>query len=300
MVTFRELTLNDKEWITARLMRENCPCDVFNFGNSYTWRKHYGQSICDYKGRTLAKYSFSDPPIFAYPIGEGDLREAINAMKEYCDANSHPLVMLGVTDYQKTALEEAFPGRFEFTESRDSAEYVYLASRLSTYSGKALHGKKNHCNRFEAEHKWEFRELDASLIPQCIEMLNRWESENSERLDSDQRYEYDAIMCAFEHYDALGLDGGVLFADGNIVGFTMGEPASPDTYDVHFEKAQHDMNGAYPMVCREFTRMLMKKYPKLVYINREEDLGLEPLRKSKLSYKPEYLLMKYTARWIDE
>ena len=59
------------------------------------------------------------------------------------------------------------------------------------------------------------------------------------------------------------------------------------------------INGAYPMVCRELTRMLMAKYPQLVYMNREDDMGLEPLRQSKLSYKPEYLLKKYTAGWIN-
>lgn len=300
VIDFRKLDLSDRDWFTERVMKENCPSDVLNFGSSYTWSGLYKQEICDFNGRTISKYDYGYPPIFAYPIGEGELAPAIRAMKEYCDENAHPLKILGVTDYQKQRLEAEFPGSFEFCENRDSEEYVYLASRLSTYSGKALHGKKNHCNRFEAEHKWEFKPLTTELIPQCIEMLDRWEKDNAGRLSEDQSFEYDALICTFENYEKLGMDGGVLFADGNIVGFTAGEFASPDTFDVHFEKAQHDMNGAYPMVCREFTRMLMQKYPNLVYMNREEDLGLEALRKSKLSYKPEYLLRKYTARWIDE
>ena len=57
------------------------------------------------------------------------------------------------------------------------------------------------------------------------------------------------------------------------------------------------MNGAYPMTCRELTRMLMAKYPSLRYINREDDMGIEALRRSKESYKPAYLLKKYTATW---
>ena len=92
----------------------------------------------------------------------------------------------------------------------------------------------------------------------------------------------------------------MLYANGEIMGFTMGEFASRDTFDVHFEKARVDINGAYPMVCRELTRMLIAKHPNLKYMNREDDMGLESLRTSKLSYKPEYLLKKYTARWIDE
>ena len=86
----------------------------------------------------------------------------------------------------------------------------------------------------------------------------------------------------------------------SLVGFSMGELACRDTFDVHFEKAVYSMNGAYPMVCRELSRLVMERYPDVKYINREDDMGFESLRQSKLSYKPEYLLKKYTARWIDE
>ena len=87
---------------------------------------------------------------------------------------------------------------------------------------------------------------------------------------------------------------GILVILCNLIGGMINE----DTFDVHFEKAEGSIQGAYPMVCREFVRMLMAKYPNLKYINREDDMGLENLRRSKLSYKPLYLLKKYTARWI--
>ena len=90
----------------------------------------------------------------------------------------------------------------------------------------------------------------------------------------------------------------VLYSGDRIVGFSMGEFCRCDCFDVHFEKAYSDINGAYPMVCREFTRMLMARHPELLYMNREDDMGLEPLRRSKLSYKPEFMVRKYTARWI--
>ena len=179
------------------------------------------------------------------------------------------------------------------------ADYIYEAERLATYAGKALHGKKNHCNRFEAEHAWEFVPLTRENIPACLEMLEAWTKDNAERLDDSIVYEHEAIERAFTHFEALGLEGGVLYADGKLVGFSFGEMTSEDTFDTHVEKADAAMNGAYPMVCRELTRMMCEKHPELKYINREDDMGLEPLRISKLSYKPVYLLKKYMASWID-
>ena len=142
--------------------------------------------------------------------------------------------------------------------------------------------------------------LTRELIPACEQMLTAWTEDNAERLDDSIVYEHDAIERAFRHYEELGLEGGVLYADGKILGFSFGEMTSSDTFNVHVEKAAADINGAYPMVCRELVRMLMEKHPELVWINREDDMGLESLRKSKESYKPAYLLKKYAAQWIGE
>ena len=109
-----------------------------------------------------------------------------------------------------------------------------------------------------------------------------------------------AIPDNFAVYEKLGLEGGVLRSGGKIIGFSMGEMAGRDTFDVHFEKADIDINGAYPMVCRELTRMVMQNHPELLYMNREDDMGLESLRTSKLSYKPEFMVRKFTARMRDE
>ena len=107
------------------------------------------------------------------------------------------------------------------------------------------------------------------------------------------------IRKAAERWEEMALFGGVLYVGEVPVAMTMASAVSPQCIDVHFEKAEINLNGAYPMVCRELTRMLMQRHPELVYINREDDMGLEPLRRSKLSYKPEYLLEKYIARWQD-
>ena len=149
-------------------------------------------------------------------------------------------------------------------------------------------------NRFEKTHSWEFRRLTRGLIPACMEMLGQWQAEFDTPPDGLEE-EHGAIIRAFMRYDALGLEGGALFAEGRLIGFTIGEVISSDTFDVHFEKAFASIPGAYPMVCREFTRQLLADHPQLVYLNREDDMGQDNLREAKLEYAPELLLAKYTA-----
>ena len=300
MIPFKTVTLCDKPWVDEIVFAENSPSADYNFGNIYIWDKRYRQLIARCGDRMLTKLRYEGQPAFVFPIGTGPLRPAIEALRAFAAERGYPLILRGITPVHRAQLEEAYPGKFRYVAEENNWDYLYLAEKLSTYSGKALHGKKNHCNRFEAENDWEFKPLSYELIPGCLDMLDVWSEENSERLDKSVSYEHDAIVRAFAAYEWLGLEGGVLFANGKIVGFSLGEMCSADTFDVHFEKAQIDLNGAYPMVCRELTRMLMAKHPGLVYINREDDMGLEPLRQSKQSYKPVGMVEKYIARWNDD
>ena len=101
-----------------------------------------------------------------------------------------------------------------------------------------------------------------------------------------------AVESAFKNFFELGLRGAVLKAGGRIVAYTIGSAVTDDTFVVHIEKAFADVQGAYPMINREFVRSLPENY---IYINREDDMGIEGLRKSKLSYYPDILLEVYTA-----
>ena len=299
MLHFKTVTLCDKPWVDEIVRAENCRSADYNFGNIYIWDKYYRQLICRYGDRMLTKLRYEGKPAFAFPIGSGPLRPAIEALREFVAARRCPLLLYGVTEEHRALLEREYPGAFSYEEDIENADYIYSAERLSSYAGKALHGKKNHCNRFEAEHDWSFVPLTRELIPACLDMLAVWDEENAARLDPSVVFEHDAILRALAAYERLSLEGGVLFADGKVVGFSLGEMCSDDCFDVHFEKAEGSINGAYPMVCRELTRMLTVKHPSLRYMNREDDMGLESLQRSKLSYKPEYLLTKYSARWIN-
>ena len=299
MIKFKTVTLGDKAWVDPIVLAENSPSADYNFGNIYIWDKFYRQLVCRFGDRMLTKLRYEGQPAFVFPIGSGPLRPAIEALRDYAAWRGYSLTIRGVTDRHREQLEREYPGGFSFALEEKYLDYIYRAEKLATYAGKALHGKKNHCNRFEAEHDWDFLPLTRALIPACMDMLDVWTEENSQRLEAGVSNEHDAILRAFAAFERLGLEGGVLRAEGQIVGFSLGEMCASDTFDVHFEKARIDLNGAYPMVCRELTRMLLARHPGLVYVNREDDMGLEALRASKRSYKPECLLNKYVARWND-
>ncbi len=300
MIVFKPVTLCDKSWVDEIVMAEDSRSADYNFGNIYIWDNRYRQLIARKDGRMLTKLRYEGKPTFVFPIGTGPLRPAIEALREYAAAHAYePFCLRGITEEHRALLEREYPGAFVYTEDTDNADYLYEAEKLATYAGKALHGKKNHCNRFEAENDWRFVPLTRALIPDCLDMLDMWSEENADRLFRSILYEHTAIVRAFAAFEKLSLEGGVLYANDKLVGFTLGEMISADTFDVHFEKAEAALNGAYPMTCRELTRMMMAKHPALRYINREDDMGIEALRRSKQSYKPAFLVKKYTARWTD-
>lgn len=295
MLTLQDITLSLKSELDRFFVTENSRSADFNFGNIYMWDNRFRQSVAPCGDRLITLLSRKGLPYFAFPVGTGDIKPAFEQMMSYCAENNIAFRLCGICDEHLELINNAYPNLFEITEDRDYSDYLYDINKLAAYPGKHLHSKRNFCNRFEAEHDWSFVPLDKSLIPDCIEMLKEWKKQSSERLSSDYEYEENAIFRGFEHFDELGLEGGALYAEGKIIGFTIGEKISIDTFCVHFEKAFTDIDGAYPMVCREMAKLIMSKHPEICYVNREDDMGNPALRKSKLSYKPEFILTKYTA-----
>ena len=128
-------------------------------------------------------------------------------------------------------------------------------------------------------------------IDDCISFATNFYNESSE-IDKSAVIEQYAINLFFMNMDYLGLKGGMLKSNGEIVGFTIGEQLNSDTFVVHIEKALSNVQGAYTAVCNQFAKANASE---LTYINREEDLGIEGLRKSKLSYRPVFMVDKNTV-----
>ena len=299
-VPFKPVTIGDIDWITELTMCEDSRSADFSFGNIFMWDNTYIQYVGRIGMRLIAMPVYKKHPFFAFPIGCGPLDAVIDTMREHAEHNGFPFSLMGVTEEHRQELEVLYPGKFEYMEDRDHFDYIYRAEKLATLSGKKLHAKRNHINRFIEDGDWSFEPMTAETAPECLEMLDIWTRENTDALDSGLADEHDAIELAVDYFDRLCMEGGMLRRDGRLIAFTMGEKISSDTFNIHFEKAYSDIQGAYPMINREFARYIVENHPEIVYINREDDMGHDNLRQAKLSYRPEFLVKKYAAVWKED
>lgn len=295
MVDFKRVALSDREWIEPLLMESGFQGSEYTFSNNYIYRKIYQIDVARMDGYYLVR-SNKDARYrsYLYPAGSGDVKPVIEALIEDAREQGDVFRMHGVTKASAAQLEALFPDRFIIEEVRDNFDYIYESERLITLAGKKLHSKRNFINRFkqENENNWTYEAITSANLDECWDMNTRW----CEKYGCDDTESLAEEACAvrncFNNFDALGLSGGFLRVGNEIVAFTMGRPINHDTFIVHIEKAFSDVAGAYPMINQQFVSHAAAGYR---YINREDDVGDEGLRKAKLSYKPDILLEKYAV-----
>ena len=291
MLEFRDLQITDRPVLSALYSGAKGHGCEYSFSGLFLWGR---QQVAFVDDVPLFFSRFGDWHSYQYPFTTPEL---IPYLRD--DAHVRGLVfrMFGLTAPETEALEAEYPGQFSFRPVRDSADYVYKIERLAELSGKKLQSKRNHCNRFEAAcPDYRVVELTPELLPRCREFTENWYRAHIENgSDMDYAGERVAIHRAFDNFEAMRLEGILLETTDGMVAFSMGSHIRPDTFDVHFEKALAEVNGAYPMVNREFARLLHARYPELRWLNREDDMGIEGLRRAKESYYPDILLEKFIA-----
>ncbi len=292
MLQFRSVALSDKGELTEFFRRENYPGDQYSFANLYIWRNIFHFAICVEDGVLFIRTGVKGSYTFLCPMGSGDLKQSVEKLLDWCREEGCSLRMEWVPPEDKAALEALFGSRAKVSSDRDHADYIYSREKLCTLAGKKLHAKRNFIHRFR-EQNWSYEPITPENLDECRAMQREWCRTNDCCTDENRRDECCAVQQAFRNYQYLGFDGGCLRLDGRVVAFTMGEPLSTDTYVVRIEKAFADIPGAYPMINQQFVEHVMGDY---AYVNREDDVGNEGLRKAKLSYFPERLL----EDWIVE
>ena len=302
MFEFREINLSDKDWINSCLKISDFKGCEYSFANNMAWRRLSDTLICRYDPFYIScSFDENKKPVFTFPTGvkcdeQGieQYKKLFEKLKKYAENLGSNLKISSVNSENIQWIKEYYGDRVIINADRDSFDYIYNASDLIELKGKKFHGKRNHIKRFK-DNDWSYEKLSAEHFDECIEFATRFYNENDGYDDYSAVVEQYAINMFFSNFDYFGLKGGILRKDKKIVGFTIGEKINSDTFVVHIEKALGEIQGAYPTLCNEFAKA--NAYD-CKYINREEDLGIEGLRKSKLSYRPEFLLEKYMVEFI--
>ena len=298
MIEFKDITPQDKELITSftrHSQRRNCD---LSFSNLCSWRFLYNTQFSVLDGYLLLKFWAESKLVYMMPIGQGNLGKVLGAMIQDAHEEKAPFCLLGICADMCADLEALMPGRFLFTADRDYADYLYLHTDLATLAGKKFQPKRNHVNKFKRMYpNYEYTSITPDRIQECLDLEAEWCKANNCDQHEGTGNERRALVYALQHFEELGLTGGILHVEGRIAAFTFGMPINQDTFGVHVEKADTRIDGAYAMINYEFANHIPEQY---IYINREEDLGIEGLRKAKLSYQPAIILEKYTACLRDE
>lgn len=280
-----------KEYFT---MRHPGTCESMIL-STYIWKDYYDTRYIKTGDGIVWVYHNKDGFFSASPVGKIEhIYENFKFIEKYFNEE------LGIKLAMYTVDEEAVKelnlngDLYVVEEDRRYFDYVYDADKLRTLSGKKYHKKKNHLNSFlkNYEGRYEYREIDCDSKDDIIKFLDKWKEDRSIE-DEYNRVEYESlgIKYVLENCHMLKMRICAVYIDDAMEAFSIGSYNSTDkTAYIHVEKANPEIRGLYAYINKEF---IIKGFPDALYVNREDDMGLEGLRQAKMSYNPVKLVKKY-------
>ena len=295
-MTFKPITLQDKALLDPYLStRDDHPLSDFSFTNLFIWRFAREIGYCVSDDFLLIKTCYpQSEPYFFYPFSlkqrsEQSRKKILEDLLSYYPKATFK----SLTQAQAQELEKFFPSRFIIAPNRDRFDYVYSISELIDLSGRKYHKKKNHLNKFfQAYPDFVFELIAPENALEVEQTYERWYEENphkDEALESEKK----GIFSCLQNFSSLSIIGGLIRIEGEIMAFALGEVLDSQNVVMHIEKANTAIQGIYQAINQQFLANAFSSY---MWVNREEDLGIEGLRKAKLSYQPHFLLEKYEAK----
>lgn len=291
MLNFKKLDLSDLELFEKyNTSNAEFSCE-HTFLTLFIWRSWYENMIAT-KGETIyIKFGSGENQRFCLPFGSKNASDIYDIF-EYCgDKKPEFWVQAGesLDLFKPILIKEGYC----FFENRDSFDYIYERNSLALLSGKKYHSKRNHIAAFSKKYNWHYESLCPDNLDKVRECASLWYAAK-EPLGQGFLLEKDSLFKIFDNFELFkNIKGGVIFIDEKAVAFTLGSAVNRDVFDINIEKALPEYATAYSVINREFAARELGGFK---YINREDDLGIEGLRKAKLSYAPEKLLKKYTVK----
>jgi len=288
---FKELELQDRGVFNEFLSQDPPRTSELTFTNLFMWRLRYKPVWSTWDDCLLICIQGDDGKRFGLPpVGPGNKDRALSLLLSELKRQSpeQPRVCRAGKDFVDSYVDDSV---HQITEDRDNSDYVYLAENLIKLPGNKFHRKKNHLNRFLKHYDFAYRDLDQIAPEAFLELQEDWCELRSCVENSSLFHEDRAIYEALTNYRILAFKGGAILIDSKVEAFALGEMLNHDTVVIHVEKANPDIPGLYTAINQQFCQ---STWSHAKYVNREQDLGVEGLRKAKLSYYPDHLVEKFT------
>lgn len=295
-MNFRKLEITDKHIFDKFVKEKGNLRSIYNFTTLYIWSGDGKVKIAVENDVLYILWDFGKNSFMMYPISDGgDIKTAILKATEYLKVLGVKPKLRSLDANDVLELKALSPDSFYFDYDRDGSDYLYDAERLISLSGKKLHSKKNHYNAFSKNYNFTYRRITEKDIDDCKALFDLWYSDKDEstKLLTESR---EATFKLLDNLQELDVVGGLIEVDSKIIACSVGERISKDTALIHVEFANTDYRGAYAAINREFAK---NEWADCKYINREEDMGDEGLRKAKESYQPIGLIDVYKATLKD-
>ena len=303
MLTFHPVRLEDKAFLNQYL--KNIPPHLIehSFNTLFPWQgpHHYQWAAAGkwlFLQTTYQKKTSFFPPIAKEPFQLEEFTGALQQVLDYCRTVQLPCCFTEVGEAEMAMMHRAMPGFFATQTDRNNANYIYRVDDLVRLAGKKYHQKKNHLNSFKRNYPYyEFLPLTTQMVEPCKETLTRWCQENNCTAFPTLVQESQAIHILLEHLGDLDYFGACIAIGGRVEAFTIGEILNENTVAILSDKANAGFQGLYTAINQMF---LAEYWQDFTYVNRAEDLGLANLRKTKLSYYPCHLEMKYILKPLNQ
>ena len=291
---FKPIELEDRNVIHEILRAYQPQTSELTFTNLFIWRAHYHLQWSMHRdwlilvARDHAGVFFAFPPV-GPPTRAGVARDVLDWLK-----NEKQQPSPGIE-----RVDESLAAELEGTDNlviepvRDQFDYVYRTEDLIHLAGRKYHSRKNQLNKFLRTYSFTYEPMNEQHLMECRNLSDRWCELRRCCEDLNLSGEWDAVRESLLHFGDLKLRGGVIRIDDTVQAFSVGELLNAETIVVHIEKANPELPGLYTAINQQVCEHGWKDIP---FVNREQDLGEEGLRKAKLSYHPHHLVKKFRVR----
>ncbi len=290
---FKSFEITDRKLIHTALWKYQPETSELTFTNLFMWRKKYKYQWCKYEDWLLFIASCSDGKIYALPpVGPPSRKRAVFLLLDWLSEQTSGEPEIKRADTR--LIMELQPSTGFSTEStRTHFDYLYYTTDLINLSGRKYHSKRNHLKQFLKKYTIDYRPVSDTRISECMEFSSRWCKINNCYSEPSLCEEYVAINEALSQFNRLQLCGAAIYINGRMEAFALGELLNNNTAVIHVEKASTEFHGIYAAINQMFCA---NQFKNTTFINREQDLGNDGLRKAKLSYHPAKLVEKFKIR----